>query len=417
MHSINNPINTEIQRSHELYALEIFNDSALKKEREKIRAYWLDLVNPTEVMFSCFETAFEEVMFGAVIWALNQNPLNPKVITISRIPHFNNERSIPGSRWGIDNPDSIYRVIPVDAKQSYMITGQIGRQQFNENHFTLWDSNMKTIGLISGQDLETDKDGFFEISVDSTPAKGRKNHIQTKSDAKEFYIRDVMTDWLNDRPNILNIKLLDHGRGEDKTTKRDELEICKRYMKKWATNTTRWNQQALSKPTNEFSFKIDRDTDGALRNQIYVLGHFSLPSEDHCILLQISLSGANYFIAPITNIWGTTNNIVNRNGSLNNNQAKSNVDGTYTFILSLKDPGIYNWLDPCDMSEGILTLRWSGFEGNVRESDTYAQSQTLLLSDAKNLISPHLYVTSTERKKQLAIRSSSHEWRLSEEAF
>ena len=59
--------------------------------------------------------------------------------------------------------------------------------------------------------------------------------------------------------------------------------------------------------TNEFSFKIDRDTDGALRNQVYVMGHFFLPSEDHCILLQISLSGANYFIAPITNIWGTTN--------------------------------------------------------------------------------------------------------------
>ena len=417
MHSINNPINTEVQRSHELYALEIFNDFALKKEREKIRAYWLDLVNPTEVMHSCFETAFEEVMFGAVIWALNQNPLSPKVTTISRVPHFNNGHSIPGSRWGIDNPDSIYRVIPVDAEESYMISGQLGRQQFNENHFTLWDSNMKTIDLISGQDLETDKDGFFEISVDSAAARGRKNHIQTKSGAKEFYIRDVMTNWLNDRPNILNIELLNRGHVEYKVPRPDELEICKRYMKKWATNTTRWNQQALSKPTNEFSFKIDRDTDGALRNQVYVLGHFSIPSEDHCIILKISLSGANYFIAPITNIWGTTNNIINRNGSLNNNQAKSNDDGTYTFILSVKDPGIYNWLDPCDMSEGILTLRWSGFEGKVRGNETYAESQTLLLSDAKKLISPRLHVTSTARQKQLATRSSSHEWRLSDEIF
>ena len=42
---------------------------------------------------------------------------------------------------------------------------------------------MKTIGLISGQDLETDKDGFFEISVDSAAARGRKNHIQTKKDS------------------------------------------------------------------------------------------------------------------------------------------------------------------------------------------------------------------------------------------
>ena len=415
MHSINNPIDTEVQRSHELYALEVFNDPIIKNECEEIRAYWLDLVNPTEAMYSCFETAFEEVMFGAVVWALNQNPVSPKVTTISRVPHINGERSIPGSRWGIDNPDSIYRVIPVDVDQSYIISGQLGRQQFNENHFTLWDTNMKTIGLISGQDLDTDENGFFEISVDSSAAKGRKNHIQTTAGAKEFYIRDVMIDWLNDRPNTLNIELLHDGHGKNEINKSNIMEICKRYMRKWATNTTRWNQQALSKPTNEFSFKIDRDTDGALKNQIYVLGHFSLPSEDHCILLQISLVGANYFIAPITNIWGTTNDIVNRTGSLNNTQAKSNVDGTYTFVLSLKDPGIYNWLDPCDMSEGILTLRWSGFVNKVRENEVYAESQILLLSDAKNLILPHLSVGSDERKKQLSKRSSSYNWRLSEE--
>ena len=91
-----------------------------------------------------------------------------------------------------------------------------------------------------------------------------------------------------------------------------KLEIVKTYMQKWAANTTRWNQQALSKPVNEFSFKIDRDTDGALRNQVYLLGHFALPSSDHCIKLDIHLDGAKYFIAPITNIWGTTNNIVTK---------------------------------------------------------------------------------------------------------
>ena len=38
----------------------------------------------------------------------------------------------------------------------------------------------------------------------------------------------------------------------------------------------------------------------------------------------------------------TTNEIVRRNGSLNNSQAKMNDDGTYTFILSVNDPEIFN---------------------------------------------------------------------------
>ena len=80
-----NPINTESQIQHELEALEIFNLKEIQQQKEQVRKFWLDLVKPSEVMLSCFEDAFEEVMFGAVIWALNQDPNFPKVITISRV--------------------------------------------------------------------------------------------------------------------------------------------------------------------------------------------------------------------------------------------------------------------------------------------------------------------------------------------
>ena len=92
-----------------------------------------------------------------------------------------------------------------------------------------------------------------------------------------------MIDWLNDRPNMLEIEIMEASRSGKGFNKKKKLETVKAYMQKWAANTTRWNQQALSKPVNEFSFKIDRDTDGALRNQVYLLGHFALPSSDHCI--------------------------------------------------------------------------------------------------------------------------------------
>ena len=406
-----NPINTESQIQHELEALEIFNLKEIQQQKDEVRNFWLDLVKPSEVMLSCFEDAFEEVMFGAVIWALNQDPNFPKVITISRVPHRINDQNIPGSRWGIDNPDSIYRVIPIGDSQSYVIRGKLGNQLFNENHFTLWDEDMKTIGLISGNNLTVDSENNFEIFVNPNRNKGEKNHIQTSSGAKEFYIRDTMIDWVKDRPNKLDIEIIEASRSAKKFDTKMKLEIIKTYMQKWAANTTRWNQQALSKPVNEFSFKIDRDTDGALRNQVYLLGHFALPSSDHCIKLDICLDGAKYFIAPITNIWGTTNNIVTKNGSLNNSQAKVNQDGTYTFILSVNDPGVFNWLDPSGLSEGILTLRWSGFPNEIVGENLFAKSQLMIIDDAQNEITDDHKISNEDRLNQLQAREESYRWR------
>ncbi len=412
MKVLNNPINSDTQIKHELEALEIFNLKEVQEQKKQVRSFWLDLVKPSEAMLSCFDDAFEEVMFGAVIWGLNQDPNFPKVITISRVSHEIENQKIPGSRWGIDNPDSVYRVIPIGDSQSYIIRGNLGKQLFNENHFTLWDENMKTIGLLSGNNLNVDDKGNFEIFVDPFSSKGKKNHIQTSSGAKEFYIRDTMIDWLNDRPNMLDIEIIPNSRKAEKFTPQKNIEIIKNYMHKWAANTSRWNQQALSKPVNEFSFKIDRDTDGALRNQVYLLGHFALPSEEHCIKLDIFLDGAKYFIAPITNVWGTTNEIVRRNGSLNNSQAKMNDDGTYTFILSVNDPEIFNWLDPSDLSEGILTLRWSGFPNEVVGENLYAQSEVILISDALKLIANDHKISIDERQDQLKKRQESYEWRI-----
>ena len=202
MKILNNPIATNDQKKHEILANEVFHEKEVINRRKEIRAYWLDLVKPSETMLSCFDDAFNEVMFGAVIWGLNQDPSYPKVITISRVAHKINNISIPGSRWGIDNPDSVYRVIPISNDQSYVIRGKLGKQQFNENHFTLWDDDMKTIGLISGNQIVADQKGNFEITVDSKNSSNRKNHIQTSKGAKEFYIRDTIIDWQNDRPNL-----------------------------------------------------------------------------------------------------------------------------------------------------------------------------------------------------------------------
>lgn len=412
-----NPIDTAQQREHERLALDYFQHPDIVAEKARLRDYWLELAQPSPVMRRCFDAAFEEVMFGAVIWALNQDPLYPKVITITRLPHELEGEAIPGSRWGIDNPDSVYRVIPVSHEERYVIRGRVAERRLVENYFTLWSPSMQTVGLLNGKDLVVDDAGRFEISVDADPAGDRANHVQLPPEAHEFYIRDVIFDWARDRPNELSVERLGGAPARDPFSERQNLDRIKDYMQQWATNTTRWNGQALGKPANEFSYTIDRDSDGALRDQIYILGHFVLPDADTALVLDVCMGGADYFIAPITNIWGTTNDIVHRPGCLNRHQASANSDGSYTFVLALRDPGVTNWLDPSDLEEGILTLRWAEFEGGRPGPDFGVTSRLVPLSELDSALPADTpRVSADERERQLAERARSYAWRLEADA-
>jgi len=240
-----NPIATAEQHEHESRAVELYQCPAIQQTREDVRKYWLEASRPSDDMRRCFEAAFDEVMFGAVVWSMNTDAARPRVITISRLPHRVGELQIPGSRWGIDNPDSIYRVIPIDGAARYLIRGRVAERRLVENYFTLWDDTMKTVDVLSGHDLALNGNGEFEISVDATVANGRRNHIQSSPAAKEFYIRDVIHDWARDRANQLSIERLSGPPVRPAVGEEEQVALTAGYMRRYAENTMRWNQQAL----------------------------------------------------------------------------------------------------------------------------------------------------------------------------
>jgi len=407
-----NPIATPEQHDVERQALRLLQHPLLQRTRTEVRARWLQAAAPSAEMRACFDAAFEEVMFGAAVWSLNQDPQRPKVVTITRLRHQLGDLDVPGSRWGIDNPDSVYRVIPIDGTDRYLIHGRVAERRLSENYFTLWDRHMNTVDVLSGHDLVLNPDRTFTITVDSGPANGRPNHIRSAPQAHEFYIRDVILDWALDRPNSLRIERLG---GPPKTPSRsadEQAELTAEFMRTYADNTVRWNAQALDKPVNTFRFTIDRETDGALRNQIYILGQFHL-RDDEALVLTVRMGGARYFVAPITNLWGTTNDIVNRTGSLNKAQSVANADGTYTYVVAVDDPGVHNWVDPCDLHEGILTLRWAEFPSGRPGTDVGVESAVVPFDQLRERLPAETkWLTSAERQQQLAARARSYAWRL-----
>jgi hypothetical protein len=183
-------------------------------------------------------------------------------------------------------------------------------------------------------------------------------------------------------------------------------------MRNYAENTLRWVGYTRQRPANDFGFKLDAETDGALRNQIYMGGQFRL-TDDDALVLTVRLGGAKYFIAPITNFWGTTNDILGRTGSLNKTQSVANPDGTYTYVVSVRDPGVHNWVDPSGLHEGIVTLRWAEFPGGRPTRDVAVESQVVPLARWRDgLPASTRFVTAAERREQIAERARNYAWRL-----
>lgn len=408
------PIATTEQHDHERAALRLWEHPEVVRAREEIRVDWLEKEQPSQVMRDCFDWAFEEVMFSAVIWSSNQDPLHPKVTCISRLEHDLDGLRVPGSRWGIDNPDSIYRVIPISGDERYEIRGRVGAHRMTENYFTLWDDSMGTEGLLDGHDLVTDDDGSFVVTVDSDPPGGRPNHVQSTPAAHEFYIRDVMLDWSRDDPNWLEIARLGPAPSAGPLSEGDLARRATDYVRHFAEFSHNLSVGITNGPPNRFHLAYSADKGGALRNQVYVGGHFHL-DDDEAYVIDVNDGGAAYFTVPVSNVWGTTMGIVDHTASLNKAQSEPNADGTWTYVVCNADPGVHNWVDPCGLTEGILTLRMAEFPDQRPNEGLAAQGRLVKLTDLDSALPEGTReVTSQERSAQLAERAAAYARRLPE---
>ncbi len=407
------PVATSSQHEQELAALELTRHPTVRAAYRSVAEKWLGRAKASDAMRERFDDAFAEVMFSAAVWSSNQDKLRPKVSCITRIGHPVSGRAVPGSRWGIDNPDSVYRVIPISGEERYEIHGRVGANRMTENYFTLWDPNMGTVAVLNGRTMQVDGDGSFVITIDSDPADGRPNHVQTTPEAHEFYIRDVLLDWGRDDPNHLSVRRLGAEPTTPLRTLDEQADATAAMMEYFADFTGKLSHGVYKMAPNNFNLAWSADKVGAMRNQVYVMGRFELnPGET--FVVDVSDGGAEYFTVPLSNIWGTTLDIVDRTGSLNKAQSVPNDDGTYTYVISPTDPGVANWIDSDGLGEAILTLRMAEFGSDGPSEDLGARGRVVKLDDLEKEVPSLRRVSTTERAAELADRRVAYLRRLPE---
>jgi len=413
---IRNPLATNDQLYAENLAMYIVASSEVVAAKETLSTKWKALFSSvSDEQLAYHQEAVDEMAFSMTLSVISNDPNYPKFVSTLAAPHSWYGMDVPGSRVIFDNPDTIYRSVGIDPTAGYVVRGKRGTNPPVNENYSLFDARSNTLSNIKGERLVTKPDGSFKITVDSTAADGRKNHIQTTSAAATVYTRNTVNDWNQDFTSLSIERVPDGTPLPDPRTFDELVSQTAAAVTSIIYSVKSLNTRANAQAVNTLPAVQMGGTGGLLSTQAATYSAWEL-ADDEALIVKVKLGGAKYFICPVYNKWMTTTDYINHTQTLNNAQATPNPNGTYTFVISVKDPGVYNWIDTAGMHEGYLNLRWQGLPGKTPASGGPAATMRLVkLADLKSTLPAHTkYVTKQERKKQLRERATSYAKRYSE---
>ena len=266
-----------------------------------------------------------------------------------------------GNRGLHDNPDTFYRLIPLDGRSDFILEGHASDHPATIFEVSALTTQWLTLGNLTREDLGIEPGSRFRIHFGYDRNPSCTHFIQSSGDAEMLLLRETLADWAVECPSHLTIEnRIDRGgaRSEDGPA---FIASAVARVEKWFSEAVRLTRVPLAQPANVFPPPIISGEHGKLVTMAYSIGHFHIrPGE--ALVLRIDPGEAQYIGAPITNLWGTTNRNLAENASINAHQATRDADRCFTAVLSHEDPGIAEWLDPDGLDRGFLFLRWAGLD-------------------------------------------------------
>jgi hypothetical protein len=403
------PLEAPDQQALELRMARIVRLAPVQDAKRRVAAKWLALLprQPAGEERRRFDMAVEEMAAACALNLMNRDPLHPMIHHTELPPHRVGEVLVPGARYAVDNPDSLYRAIPVDGVSHYAVEGLARAHGPVVNDFSLLTADLRTLASLPGHRLKVGRDRRFTVTVGPEPAGDRPNHLQSSPQAAQLFIRDTLGDWAAERPNLLVVRRVEPA---EPAAERADAEIGLEVagaLDRYLQDNLRFIAMATRTPPNQFTQPDFSAENGRLVTQGYSFGHFRL-AEDEALVLTVQPGDAPYVVVPLNSLYGTSGDPAGRLASLNNRQADLSPDGSFTVAISLADPGLYNWLDPEGLQEGLVFVRWAGFTGPPATPPAIA-ARLVRLADLETALPPGMRrVTAAERRDQLAARAAAY---------
>lgn len=360
------PLATPEQEALELAAVRLLQRADVQKMVREVADYWRAATTAPADHLARFEGEFEQAAFCGIINALNLDPNHPKVQIFARFEHETAGVRIPGTKASNPNPDYIYRLCPIDGAGHFVFHGTAPARRPIGFEFSVLDRDQVYLGNISAAELAVGSDGRFQITVDPEPANGRPNHIQTRPGAFQVLVRDILADVAVERPYGLRVERL--GAVPPPRGEAEIVALVAPTLRKYVDDLMPLIGRLAQMPANQWAAPTIPTGAALSGRQAYSGGRFQI-ADDEALIFTLTLGGAGYAVVPVNNMWGGVNDFLHHVGCLGTGRARPNPDGSFTFVLSLSDPGIYNWVDPDGLHDGLSIIRWMAFGRDADAGD------------------------------------------------
>jgi hypothetical protein len=361
--SAENPLATVDQQETETVALRLLVRAELQRARAVATLLWRNAVAyPAREQMNRFDNMIDEYVFYHVLRAANSDGYHPRIARIMAPAHRWFDREIPGSRWGGDSPDFIYRFIPIQHGCTYELRGRPTCTRAPLATYTLMGDATAapvTQGLLDSVDMSLDASGEFVISLGPEPADGRANHLQTRPGADHLLIRDALGDWLTQSPNTLRILKTDDA-SRPPPSDEDLARRAARTAMETLYYTYYCTQSGSGQPPNQLRAPSSSAAFGGMPTQWSTKGNLHLEDDD-ALIVTTNSAGALFRNVQLTDAFHMSLNYWSRNSSLNMTQMAADEDGQFTYVVAHRDPGVHNWLDTNGLHRLIFGQRWQAF--------------------------------------------------------
>jgi len=403
---------TANQKKIDRAAVALLADPAVKAARDAVVKSWAALpIAGSKDGKEQLEGAVDDLVFASARDAVERNQFNPSISWIETPPYKVGADAAPGGRFGVDAADRIYRSVSVSPSLRYVIKGQRAAQPSNRDFLIEVHQSLVSRVLVSlwAKDVDVGPDGSFTITVDSTPANGRRNHLTLPEGAASLLIRDTVADWNSQSPNRLTIEVVggaEPPHGGPEQARAETLANVEAYAKL----NIKFLNDFTKTPANEIKLAVRGGEEGVVGNIIGV-GRFSL-NDDEALVATLDPQDAGYLGFQLNDPWGRSLPYWDHVSGLSDRQAKKNADGSITYIVAPRDPGYANWVDTAGLHDGLVAVRFEDF-AKADPAKIVRQWKLVKLADlAQALPAGAARVSPAEREAELAARKASFAKRL-----
>ncbi len=446
------PLGTPAQISRERIAMRTANTLPVNLMKFVLRQGFLAAANqqfarvggPDQANLDRLNNAVDEYALASAFSQQILNPMDPAVVTQVAPPHAWYGLSVGGSRLLYDNPDTIYRFIPVNKTSEYVLTGRLYEGIPADTTFSVLEGTSGTTSrILTLDDLDVSPDGSFVITVSGAAATpGQRNHLQLTSSSTLIAARNTLGDWAVEEPMELEVQRVsgppnslfaqlggfvllgslvnDNPLLASLASLIPPLAIAEAPIVRGSLTALLMIVRGANQEAKYMALATT-DPEGQLRppnvmtppasnaeflaNQLQSNGYFQL-ADDEALILTIDPASAGFFTVPVYDDWTITGDYWNEQTSLNNYQSVANLDGTYTMVVSPTDPLVRNWVSTGGLNQGIISMRFQNLDPDSLDTPT-VKSQVVKVADlADYLPAGTVLVTPEQRAAQLAVRKA-----------